>query len=539
MDTLRPDQRRILSPICILGLLLVPFTSGQAQPGKDAQAVLQGTVRDSAGHPVAGAKVCLQSKDSAKSLTVNTDFNGHYRFLDPPAGTYTLRAELPGSGHAILEPVILPADNKKSLDLKLNASSPPHTQAPEFYDEPHFTVAGVSDTTSMGGHGSDVVVRTTETLARDTASLGHDHAIANPPDTAAAEKALRDQLARASESFDANHQLGTTLVAEGRAREALPYLEHAARLRSSDDANAYELALARADAGQLDQALADAKHLLARRDTAELHHLLARIEEKQGSPVEAVREYQRAAELNPSESNLFDWGAELLLHAAVDPALEVFGKGNRLFPRSARMLVGQGVAFYGRGDFDHAVSRLCAASDLNPNDPTPYLFLGKFQSVDPTSSRASVEKLEHFARLQPDNAQASYYYALSLWNSRQDNDDKIIPQVKSLLERSVRLDPKLGAAFLQLGILESDENNLPAALTYFQKAADASPRLAQAHYRLAQAYRQTGNREGAQKELELYQKISRESAEQSMRERHELQQFVYTLRDAPPAPPSP
>ena len=80
-------------------------------------------------------------------------------------------------------------------------------------------------------------------------------------------------------------------------------------------------------------------------------------------------EYQRAAELDPSEPYFFDWGSELLLHRAVEPAIEVFSKGNRLFPHSARMLVALGVAWYSNGSYDQAAQRLCEASDLNPDDP--------------------------------------------------------------------------------------------------------------------------------------------------------------------------
>ena len=98
--------------------------------------------------------------------------------------------------------------------------------------------------------------------------------------------------------------------------------------------------MAYADAGQYERARASTQALLTghRRDKeaqADLHHLLGDIEEKAGNPLDAVREYQRAAELNPSESNFFDWGAELLLHRAIEPAIEVFGKGNQLFPQSA------------------------------------------------------------------------------------------------------------------------------------------------------------------------------------------------------------
>ena len=36
----------------------------------------------------------------------------------------------------------------------------------QFFDQPQFAVAGVTDTTNLGGHGSDTVVRTRETLAK-------------------------------------------------------------------------------------------------------------------------------------------------------------------------------------------------------------------------------------------------------------------------------------------------------------------------------------------------------------------------------------
>ncbi len=122
------------------------------------------------------------------------------------------------------------------------------------------------------------------------------------------------------------------------------------------------------------QALLTAQEKPGQKNEAELHHLLGDIEEKSGNPLEAVRQYQRAAELDPSEPYFFDWGSELLLHRAVEPAIEVFNKGNRLFPHSARMLVALGVAWYSNGSYDQAAQRLCEASDLNPNDPKAYLF---------------------------------------------------------------------------------------------------------------------------------------------------------------------
>ncbi len=56
----------------------------------------------------------------------------------------------------------------------------------EFADQPNFTVAGVTDWTAVGGHGSDASLRTSEALARETLTLKSPGAnsAAPMPDTA-------------------------------------------------------------------------------------------------------------------------------------------------------------------------------------------------------------------------------------------------------------------------------------------------------------------------------------------------------------------
>ena len=268
---------------------------------------------------------------------------------------------------------------------------------------------------------------------------------------------------------------------------------------------------------------------------AELHHLLGDIEGKLGNPVEAVREYQLAAELNPSELNLFDWGSELLIHRADQPAIEVFSKGNRLFPLSVPMLLGLGAAWYAHGSYDQAVQRFCDASDLNPADSTPYLLMGRLQSAENIPSDRLVEKLERFVRLQSDNAQANYYYALILWNRRKGPEDSgNFAQVESLLQKAVRLDPKLGLGYLQLGILYSEQKNFRKAILAYQKAIETSPQMEEAHYRLARIYKRSGENLKAQQELEVFDQLSKKRAEEVERERRQIQQFVYKLRDQTP-----
>jgi tetratricopeptide (TPR) repeat protein len=244
--------------------------------------------------------------------------------------------------------------------------------------------------------------------------------------------------------------------------------------------------------------------------------------ENQGNALEAAREYQRAAESDPSEAHLFDWGTELLKHRAPDQAVEVFTNGHRLFPRSTRTLLGLAVALYTRGSYDQAAQRFFEAADLNPNDPGPYMFLGKISNGPITESAGFADRLERFARLQPENAWANYYYAATLARTS--------PKARALLEKAVRLDPKLGDAFLMLGIVYAEEGNLTKAISAYQSAIVASPSMEEAHYRLAQIYRKTGDTAKAQQELVLYQQLSQQAAQKLERERGEIQQFVFGLK---------
>ena len=255
-------------------------------------------------------------------------------------------------------------------------------------DQPTFTVAGIIDRTAGGGHGSDTSLRASESLARDAATLKPDASAATPDASAAnmdakEEASLRADLARAPGGFDANHRLGEFCLRAGNYREAVRQLEAAFQIEPANGANEYDLALAQKAAGDYGAARVHAQNLLAHQNTAELHSLLGDLDEQTGDSLVAVREYELAVHLVPSEQNYFKWGAELLIHRAVDPAIEVFTRGSEAHPRSARMLAALGAALFAAGRYDEAAHRLCDASDLNPAESSPYVFLDKIDAIAP------------------------------------------------------------------------------------------------------------------------------------------------------------
>ncbi len=499
-------------------------------------ANLKVSVQDRVGKPLAGATIILHRRgndknDDKKEVTAKTDTTGAYDFSDLPPGTYDVRVHAQGSNSTASSEVHLEQASHASVSLRLG--DPLATQTlPDFYDEPDFTVAGVTDTNNLGGHGSNVTVASSEALNRNVANLGKS----GPPaiDQAKEIEALRARADQDPANVTANYELGRLLVENGKPRDALLYLSRAHRIDPNKDDVTYELAVAYADSGDYQSARSNAADLVRHRDSADSHHLLADVAEKMGDPLTAVREYQKAAQLDPSEKNIFDWATELLLHRAVPPAMEVFTRGARQFPRSARIWAGLGAARFSNGEKDASAQALCEASDLDPSNPVPYRLLGRVISAGAPVSQAIISKMERFAQLEPNNGEALYLYALVL--SRSEDRPASSSQIESLLEKAIAVDSGLAPAYLELGILYSEKQQYPKAVELFKKASDISPDLAEAHYRLSLAYGAVNDTSRAQTEMATFKRLSKQADEALDRERREVQQFVYTLKNADGGP---
>jgi len=333
----------------------------------------------------------------------------------------------------------------------------------ELSDKPSFTVAGVTDYTAVGGHGSDTKLRASESLAKETAAL-------KPADS---------------------------------------------DTRGGDSANANA---ANSDAAR----------------EAESHRLAGDRAEKAGDLLAAEREYEQAVKLDPSEPNYFAWGTELLLHRASRPAAEVFTKGAAAHPKSARMLAGLGAALYATGSYAEAARRVCAASDLQPADPAPYLFLGKMEKAAPNPLPCAAEKLARFAHDQPRDPQANYYLAYSIWKRAQRNESAAyIKRAAELSQAAIEADAKFADAYILLGMTHAAGIDFKGAIELYKKALAADPNSTEAHYRLSQAYRRAGEDEKSKQEVALYEEAQKKETEAVERQRREIRQFLIIMKDQP------
>jgi tetratricopeptide (TPR) repeat protein len=507
-----------LSAICALTAFAGAATRAKMPQGAPTKSItVNGVVHNAGGEPISGADIYLDDeKNPAQAHSTSAD-DGSFKLTVDHGGTYTVRAQKSGWTGDQSDPIELPRDIHKRIELVMENSRNPaansegatattpaggktaststgtnNTNGIEFSDEPSFTVAGVTDRSNLGLHGSDTTARTSDSLARETARLKGEDA---------------EKLAHTDVSATRKYQSAIVLESKG------------------DFSGARDLT----------------QESLAAGDDAEGHHLLGDLDEKLNDPLDAVREYERAARMYPSEQNYFDWGSELLLHKAAQPAVEVFTKGASQHPQSARMLAGLGAAQYGVRSYEDAALSLCKASDLKPNESAAYLFLGQMEKTVNGMLPCAQEKLAKFAAQQPANAAANYYYATSLIKGEDLSRMRIEPrpdaysQPQMLLEKSVRLDPKYGAAYVELGALAFQRGDFAVAIKNYRKAIAVSPELSEAHYRLSLAYKRSGDDAAAKREMETYKAAERAESAQADEQNRELKQFLVILKSQPAA----
>jgi tetratricopeptide (TPR) repeat protein len=305
--------------------------------------------------------------------------------------------------------------------------------------------------------------------------------------------------------------LGEYYLHKEEWRKSARWLTKAFTLSPGSESIGYDLAFARMQAGDLDSAKRQIEQMLGRTDGAKLHSLLGEVEDRRADYLDAAKEYHRAAEIDPSESNIFDLATFLLQHKKyvgfVDESIKFFRYGVSQFPRSSQMMVGLGVALYASEQYDEAVRVLCAAVDLDPTDRRPMEFLGKARKVSPELAEEVDRRLQDFVERYPENAAANYYYAFSLWERGGGEEGKNPDKIEGLLRKAVAQSPGWYEPHYQLGVLYESEKRYPEAIREMQRTIKIEPEFSPAHFRLAVLYNRTGDKSRAAQESAVVQRI--------------------------------
>ena len=330
-------------------------------------------------------------------------------------------------------------------------------------------------------------------------------------------------------SSEQHFALGLMFASGGAYPMAASHFERTLQLEPTSDSAIYNLALAYKGEGNPQAALDLLQGKVEVQSNAELCDLLASLEEEAGLYVQAVRHYQRAVELDSTkEQYYFDLGAEYLLHLTFDAAIEAFRLGTQKFPASARLHVGRGLAHFALRQYSDAADAFLNALETDPSSPDAFLAWNDLPQFVLTSEWGKIQpRLQRLAERYPENSQIVLCYGAALVHEAMTSGPAdSLDGAQSLLEKAVRLNPRLALAHLELGNVYAERKQDSNAIASFREAIRLDSNSEMAHYKLAQIYRNMNNLDLAGQELILYQKLSRSHRDQMAQTRSTIRQFV-------------
>ncbi len=352
--------------------------------------------------------------------------------------------------------------------------------------------------------------------------MGTSHVFAQSGSSAASaekERELLQAVQRDPNNLQVVGSLGEYYLHHEQWPQCVRWLTRAYQLSSGDANVGYDLAFAMMQAGNLDAAQRQVEQLLDKAGTAKLHGLLAEVEDRRGAYVDAAKEYHRAAELEPSESNIFDLATFLLQHKKyvgfLDDSIKFFRYGVAQYPRSSQMMIGLGVALYADNRYDEAVRVFCAAVDLDSNDRRPIQFLGRASRVSPELAQEVDRRLQDFAQRYPENAATNYFYALGLWERGGGDQGRELGKIERLFRKAESLAPEWYEPHYQLGVVYEAQQRYDDAIREMNQAVKIDPDFFPAHYRLAVLYNRVGQRTAAAAEASAVKRLKEKDSDET------------------------
>jgi tetratricopeptide (TPR) repeat protein len=485
-------------------LVVITLASGNAADGLGSIA---GFVRDVDGKPISGATITLTAQQTPTvTMQATSDQQGYYHFNQIPFGDFKVSVALEGyiATGSRLVAVSETASNAK-VDFTLRTQTVSEVQGP-----PKLEAAGVRGLIDPGGYSAGANAAAASGLIKGVADIKREDKY--PSESAehslpcSLEPGLKAEVEANPDSAIAKQKLGNFYVSNGQPSKAIPLLQQAYQIDSSDLKIVEDLAIAYLRNEQFEAARELLAPLGEKRNDTKVHQLLARADEGLGMFVPSSQEYEMAAALQPAEVDFFGAGYELILAGKPPEAVRAFQAGLSQYPNSIELLMGTGAAEFLQGNVSGGIQEILHATDLAPYDPRPYALLSSASEIYTDESAKVLGAFKRFAEIAPENPDAAYYYALSMWNLRAGGISSAeTDEITRLLKRAIQLKPEFANPHFLLGEIYSQREDYGSAVREYQNTLRLEPNRKEAHYRLANAYKHTGQTALAAQELRLFQ----------------------------------
>ncbi len=348
----------------------------------------------------------------------------------------------------------------------------------------------------------------------DTSSRDSAMALEQQGNVAGAESAWRSVLKDHPADAEAFAHLGLLEARQEHYKEAIPLYRKALTLSPSMPGLRLNMGLSQFKAGELKGAVQTLEFLLKKTPVSSPEHL--RIATLAGLAHYGVGDYAAAVpylkEATAAEPQNLPFRLTLaqscLWSKQFQCVLDVYHEITTLNADSAEADMLAGEALDEMKDKPAAVEQFRAAVKADPKMPNAHFGLGYLLWALLKFDEAAPEFQAELAN-NPDHAQALTY--LADCRIQQGN-----PQgTQALLERAVRIDPRIEQAHLDLSTLYSNDNRRDDALRELKKAEELNPGDLTVHWHLARFYKAMGRTAEANAEFAKTKSLQK-AADQSV-----------------------
>ena len=386
-----------------------------------------------------------------------------------------------------------------------------------------------------------------------------------------AEKEYREVLRLAPANADANYNLGVVLMARGSYREAILHFQ---RVHPQTAASRSNLVRALLRAGRTAQGLAEARRLSTEnRDDVQLHFTLGVLlaSEKQyraaqleleranalrpetpeilynlgrlhlvsGEPAKAEVELSRALKSQPdSPEILYLLGQAYADQSRPLDALDTLIRAHKLAPQNTDVIFLLARVSMSQNYFEDAIPLLQAGLQIAPKRPDLHAALGESYFMSGRTEKA-IEEFKTLIDLDP-SARSYAFMGLSYRHLGR------FDEAKEYFRRGLKQDPDNATCLFNLGFIEEREGNHQTAERLFQQALHSNPDYSEAllelanlriaskrfeeaanllrrfvrvshspaagYYKLAMVERSQHQNEAAQRDLGVFQSLSKDAS---------------------------
>src|SRR6267154_139131 len=300
--------------------------------------------------------------------------------------------------------------------------------------------------------------------------------------------------------------LGVLLASEKQYRAAQLEMEKANALRPETFEILYNLGqtyLRGGEYAKAEQALHRALKL--KPDSPETIYLLAQVNADQTRAVDALDLLVRAHKLAPQNTDIiFLLGRVSMSQNYFEDAIPLLESGLKIAPQRVDLHAALGESYFMSGKAERAIEEFKTLIQLDPS-PRSYTFMGlSYRHLGRFD-----EARKYFQEgLKKDPRNASCLFNIGYIEERQGNHTR----AEELFQQALRSNPDFSEALLELANLRIANKRLQEAANLLRRYVKVSRNAAAGYYKLAMVERSLHQAEAAQRDLNVFQTLSKDAS---------------------------